>query len=121
MDTILYMKKSLYSVCFSLLRTDVAWDNIVFLCQVIALAYFLGEMAPVTAILDSIYLRLGAMDNALLRESRHSPEDKIEERITFASSHARLYLFKSDDEQDENYDTANTFDISCGGGRSRSS
>ena len=51
MDTILDMKKVfLSSVCFSLLTTDVAWDNIVlfFSCLVIALAYLFGKMAPVT-------------------------------------------------------------------------
>ena len=61
------------------------------------------------------------MDNALLHVSGYPPEDKIEERINFTLSHARLYLFESDDEQDENSAAANTFNISCGGGRSRSS
>ena len=54
-------------------------------------------MAPVTAIMDAISLLLGAMDNDLLHASGHSPADKIEERVTFALSHARLYLFESDD------------------------
>ena len=31
-------------------------------------------------------------------------------------SHARLYLAESDDEQDNKYATANTFDRSCGDG-----
>ena len=61
------------------------------------------------------------MDNDLLRAYRHSPADKIEERITFALSHARLDLVESDDEQDDKSAAANTFNISCGGGVSRSS
>ena len=57
MDTILDVKKNLYSVCPRLLPTYVVWDNIFFFCScwVIALA-FLGEMAPVTAIMDAISL-----------------------------------------------------------------
>ena len=51
-----------------------------------------GEMATVTAIMDAIYLSFSAMDNDLLRASGYSPADKIEEHITFALSHARLYL-----------------------------
>ena len=35
--------------------------------------------------------------------------------------HERLYLSESDDEWDDKSATANTFDISCGGGGSRSS
>ena len=61
------------------------------------------------------------MDNDLLHVSGHSPADKIEERITFALIHARLYLSESDDERDEKSAAANTFDISCGGGGSISS
>ena len=61
------------------------------------------------------------MDNALLHVSGHSSADKIEERITFALSHARLYLAESDDERDDNSAAANTFDISCVGGGSSSS
>ena len=61
------------------------------------------------------------MDNDLLHASGHFPADKIEERITFALIHARLYLFESDYEQDEKSATSNTFDITCGSGRSRSS
>ena len=58
MDTILYMKTLfLYSVCFCLLPTDVAWDNFYFFSwQVIALAYCFGKMVPVTAIIDAISL-----------------------------------------------------------------
>ena len=59
METILDMTKVfLSSFCFSLLPTDVPWENIFFfcLCRVIALAYFLGKMAPVTAIMGAIYL-----------------------------------------------------------------
>ena len=59
MDTILDMKKVfLSSVCFRLLPTDVAWDNIFLFCSclVIALAYPFGKMALVTAIIDAIYL-----------------------------------------------------------------
>ena len=78
-------------------------------------------MAPVAGIMDAISLWLGAMYNALLRASGNSPVDKIEERITLALSHAHLYLFESDDEQDEKSSSANTFNISCGGGRYRDS
>ena len=94
MDTILDMKKNLSSVCFLLLPTDVAWDNIFSFCscRLISLAYFFGKMAPVTTIMDEIYLRFSATDNALLHASGLSPEDKIEERISFALYHARLYL-----------------------------
>ena len=42
--------------------------------------------------MDAIYLRFSTMYNAQLHASVHSPEDKIEEWITFAFSHARLYL-----------------------------
>ena len=37
---------------------DFAWDNIFFFCpcRVIALAYYFGKMAPVTAIIDAISL-----------------------------------------------------------------
>ena len=59
METILDMTKVfLSSVCLRLVTTDVAWYNIFFFCscRVIALAYFLGEMAPVTAIMGGIYL-----------------------------------------------------------------
>ena len=51
------------------------------------------------------------MDNNLLHSSGHSPEDKIEEQINFALSHARSYLFESYDERDSNYAAANTFNI----------
>ena len=61
------------------------------------------------------------MDNALLHASGHPPEDKTEERINFALSHARLYLAESDDEQDNNYAAAKKIDISCGDGGSISS
>ena len=47
------------------------------------------------------------MDNALLHLSGHYPIDKIKEEIIFALSHARLYLYKSDDERDEKSDAAN--------------
>ena len=42
------------------------------------------------------------MDNAILRAFGYSPADKIEERITFILSNARLYLAESDDELDDN-------------------
>ena len=42
--------------------------------------------------MDTISLRFSAMDNYLLHESELSPAYKIEERITFVLSHARLYL-----------------------------
>ena len=61
------------------------------------------------------------MDNALLHASGNYSEDKIEEWITFALIHARLYLAESDNEQDDKSVSANTFNISCGGGRSISS
>ena len=88
------------SVCFHLLPTDLVGDNIVFLCscRVIALAYVLGKMVSVTAIIDSISLLFSLMDNAPLHASGLYPADKIEERINFALSHARLYLSESDDE-----------------------
>ena len=37
-----------------------------------------------------------AMDNSLLHAAGNSPEYKIEEWITFALCHARLYLAESD-------------------------
>ena len=58
------------------------------------------------------------MDNALMHASGHSPEYKIEERITFALRHARLYLAESDDERDDKSAAANKFDRSCGDGGS---
>ena len=51
-----------------------------------------------------------------MHASGHYPVDKIEERITFALSHARLYLFESYDELDDKSAAANTFGISCDGG-----
>ena len=69
MDTILDMTKvSVSYVCFRLLLIDVAWDNIFFFCscQVIALAYLFGKMAPFTSIMGVISLLFSAMDNALL-------------------------------------------------------
>ena len=56
------------------------------------------------------------MDNSLLHAYGHYPENKIEEQIDFASSHARLYLAESDDEQDDKSAAANTFYIYCVGG-----
>ena len=59
MDTILDIAKVFLSyVCFILLPTDVAWDNIVFFCscRVNALAYVLGKTAPVTVIMDAVSL-----------------------------------------------------------------
>ena len=53
--------------------------------------------------------------------SGHSPADKIEELNNFSLSHTHLYLAESDDEKDDKSPAANTFDISCGGGRSSSS
>ena len=87
-------------------------------CRVIALTCYFGKMAPVPAIMDAIYLLLSPMYNDLLRVSGHSPADKIEQQITFPLSYAHLYLFESDDERDNKSATANTFDISCSGGRS---
>ena len=82
-------------------------------CWLIALAYCFGKMAPVIAIMGLIYLLFSAMDNALIHVSGHYPADKIEERIPFALSNTHLYLAESDDERDDNYATANIFDISC--------
>ena len=61
------------------------------------------------------------MDNDLLHAYRLSPEDKIKERITFALCHARLYLTVSYDDSYNKSASVNTFDISYGGGGSRSS
>ena len=61
------------------------------------------------------------MDKDLLHVYEHPPTDKIEERINSSLSHVSLYLAESDDERDNNYSAANTFDISCGGGGSSSS
>ena len=100
MDTILDMKIFfLSSVCFRLLPTYIAWDNF-FLLFISGnfIGVFFGEMAPVTAIMDAIYLLLSAMYNSILHASGYYPVDKIEERITFAFSHARSYLAESDDE-----------------------
>ena len=120
MDTILGMTTIfLSSICFSLLPTDVAWYNIFLFCscRVIALAFFLEKWCRSPTIRGGGgYLLFGSMDNALLHAPGHSPADKIEERITFALSYARLYLAESDDERDENSAAANTFYISCGGG-----
>ena len=71
--------------------------------------------------MDAISLWFGATDNAVLHVSGRSPANKIEERINFAWSHVSLYLFESDNERDHKSASANTFDISYGGGRSRSS
>ena len=58
------------------------------------------------------------MDNSLLHAYGHYLADKIEDQITFALSHARLYLVDSDDERDEKSSAKNTLDISCSGGGS---
>ena len=62
------------------------------------MAHCFGKMAPVTAIMDAISLRLSTMNNALLHASGHSPAYKTEERIHFSLIYARLYLSESDDE-----------------------
>ena len=49
-----------------------------------------------------------------MRAYGHSLLDKIEKRITFALSHARLYLSESYDERYEKSTAANIFYISCG-------
>ena len=59
------------------------------------------------------------MDNSILYASGNSPSDKIEERITFTLSHSYLYLFESDDEQNDRSAATNTFDVSYGGEISR--
>ena len=61
------------------------------------------------------------MDDSILRAFGRSLADKIEERITFSLSHARLYLDESDDERDDKSASANTFNIYCGDGGSISS
>ena len=119
MDTLLDTTKVfLSSVCFLLLPTDDAWDSIFFFCSclVIPLAYYFRKMAPITAIMDAIYLWFSAMDNDLLHASVHSLSNKTEVRITFDLSHAHLYLSESDDEWDDKSSAANRIDISCGGG-----
>ena len=121
MDTMLDTTKIISSVCFSLLSTDVAWDNLFFSCRVIALAFFLTKLCRLPTIIGAISLWFGAMYNALLHASGHYPTDKIEERINFALSHERLYLAEPDDEWENKFDAANIFCISCGGGGSRSS
>ena len=97
MDTILDTTK-VFCIMFVLFITDrCCMGKYFFLfcsCQVIALTYFFGKMAPVTAIMDAISLLFSAMDNDLLHAYGHSPADKIEEHITFALSHANLYLFE---------------------------
>ena len=50
-----------------------------------------------------------------------SPEDKLEERITLSLYHARLYLAELDDDWADKSSDENIFNISCGGGVSRSS
>ena len=123
MDTILDMKTYfLPSVFFSLLPTDVAWDNIfICSCWVIALAYYFGKLRRSPTIMGGEKLWSGTMDNALLHVSEHSLADEIEEWITFALSYVFLYLVESDGEKDDNSAAANTFYISCGGGVSISS
>ena len=90
-------------------------------CRIISLAYCFGEMTPVTAIMGEIYSWFITTDNDLLHASGNSAAYKIEQRITFALSHAHLYLSESDDELDDKSAAANTLYISCGGGRSISS
>ena len=48
--------------------------------------------------MGTIFLLFFAMDNALMHTYVHSLADKIEEWITFALSHTRLYFAESDDE-----------------------
>ena len=94
MDTIFYMKK-VFSLIFGLVYYKLMLHGTIFFfcsCRVNGLAYFLGEMLLVTAIMGEISSGFGAMYNDLLHTSGHSPADKIEERINFAFIHARLYL-----------------------------
>ena len=53
---------------------------------------------PPLDILNVFSFFMVAMDNALLHASGHYPSSKIEERITFALCHSRLYLSESDDD-----------------------
>ena len=86
MDTILDMK-TFFCLLFVFVYYQLMLNGKMFFfcsCWVILLAYCFGKMALVTTIMDSIYLWLSAMDNALLHAYVNYPEDKIEERITFA-------------------------------------
>ena len=73
MDTILDTPKVfLSSVWFRLLLDDVAWGGKLFCsCRVISLAYYFGQIVPVTAIMGEIILLFSAMDNSLMRTSGH--------------------------------------------------
>ena len=120
MDTILDMPKTIYPYSVlvyyePMLHGKLFW----FLSGNCIGVFLLGKQHGSPTIMGAISLCFGTMSNALLLASVHSTADKIEERITFALSHAGLYLSESDDERDGNYAAAKTFDISCGGGRSR--
>ena len=57
MDTILDRAKVyLSSVCFILLPTDVAWENIVCSCRVVASDLFLEKWRRSSTIMGEIYL-----------------------------------------------------------------
>ena len=114
------IKKVFFLLFFFIYYWLMLYGTIFFFCscRVIALPYFYGKMAPFTAILDAISPWFSAMYNYLLRVSGVYPADKIEERITFALSYARLYLSESYDHWDNNFVAVNAFDISCGGGGS---
>ena len=83
-------------------------------CWVIAFAYLFRKMVLFTSIMGEISLWFSEMDNALLHVSGHYLADKIQERINLALSHTCLYLAESDDEQDNKFDAAKKFYISCG-------
>ena len=72
--------------------------------------------------MDDILLWFSEMYNDMLHAAGLSPVDKIEERITIALYHARLYLSESDGDWDNTQSSnENTFNIYCGGGEFRSS
>ena len=117
MDTILD-KKKYFCLPFVLVYYRLMLHGTIFLPLFVSgncIGLYFGKMAQVIAIMDAVSLQFSEMDNSLLNAYGRSPVDKIEERITFAMSHARLYLSESDDEQYNKSAAANTFDISCGG------
>ena len=101
MDTILDMTKTiLSSVCFRLLTTDVAWDNIFFfcLCREITLAYLFCQDGTVHRHNGCNFFMIQCNGQFSTACVWTFPEDKIEEWVNFALSHSRLYLAGSNDE-----------------------
>ena len=60
-----------------------------------------------------ISLLFNEMDNDLLHAFGLYHADKIEDQINFDLSHARLYSYESDVEQDDKFAAENTLDRSC--------